>query len=88
MASIKDMREALRRYRKASEEADRAQDLWDADPYDEAAEKEADETYERECAALGELTGMIMELIGTDARTARAMVLRDGRLDELLARAR
>ena len=88
MASTKELKEALKQYRKLNEEADKAQDLWDEDPYNEDLEAAADETYRKACEALDVVTGMITELIGTDRKTARTMVLKDGKLDELLARTR
>ena len=88
MANVKDVKEALKQYRMLSMESDRAQDLWDEDPYNEELEKAADDTYRIAYEALGKVTSLIMDLIGTDAKTARTMVLKDRKLDALLARAR
>lgn len=88
MTNVKKLREALKEYRRLAEESDRLLDFCEENPEDDDLDEASDEAYRKSYAALEKAANMIMDLIKTDAKTARAMILKDNKLDALLARVR
>lgn len=84
--TIERFRELWNNYRKASAEADKADDAWDKDPENRELEKRFDEAYKAEYTAHMECVKALCELLHIDERTAYLMATkREHEINTLLA---
>lgn len=71
---IRDLKGMILKLEDLETAANIAEAAYDKEPENEAAEKAFDEAYKKEYAAFTEISTLLVDLLGIDIATARAMV--------------
>ncbi len=72
--AIKELKSKIAKLEELEEAANLADAAYEQDPESEEAESAFDEAYKKEYAAFMEVSTFLVDLLGIDIKTARAMV--------------
>ena len=75
---IKEIEKAMRIFKEKEAIANEAEERFDNDPFNEEIEAEFDRAYEEEYKALETAAELIAKVIGTETKTARTMIMKNG----------
>ena len=75
---IRELEKAMKEYKEKFEIANEAEDRFDEDPFNEELEEAFDKAYSEEHKAFEKAARILANLISTDTKTARIMIMKNG----------